>query len=186
MNKNYPKIPDEKECYRLMDEYQMLPNIVEHSRQVMNVALVIADNLKEKNTVNRDLVIAASLLHDITKTQGLTTGEPHDKTGAELLRSLDMPEIAYIVGEHVFFTNFNPKGPVEEREIVYYADKRVMHHTIVTVDLRINDLLSRYGTTPDRRERILLNSRMIYLIDEKLQRNVHGNLEQLISRLPTL
>lgn len=185
MNKNYPKIPDEKECYRLMDEYQMLPNIVDHSRQVMNVALAIADNLDEKNFVNRDLVIAASLLHDITKTQGLTTGEPHDKTGAELLRNLDMPEIAYIVGEHVFFTNFTPEGPVEEREIVYYADKRVMHHTIVTVDQRVDDLLNRYGTTSQRRERILLNSRMIYFIEEKLQRNVNGDIEHLISRLGT-
>ncbi len=186
MNKNYPKIPDEKECYHLMNEFRMLPNIVEHSRQVMNVALAIADNLNDENPVNRDLLLAASLLHDITKTRGLSTGEPHDKTGAELLRNLDMPEIAYIVGEHVFFTNFNPEGPVEEREIVYYADKRVMHHTIVTVDQRVNDLLNRYGTSPERRERILLNSRMIYFIEEKLQRNVNGNLEQLISRLRTL
>ncbi len=163
----------------------MLQNIVEHSRQVMNVALVITDNLVKGNDVNRDLVIAASLLHDITKTRGLSTGEPHDKTGAELLRNLDMPEIAYIVGEHVFFTDFNPEGPVEEREIVYYADKRVMHHVIVTVDDRVDDLLRRYGKTPGARERILLNSRMIYYIEEKLERNVNGTLEHLISQLST-
>lgn len=183
MNKKYPNIPGEQECYRLMEEYNMLPNIIEHSRQVKNVAVIITDNLADGNHVNRDLVIAASLLHDITKTHQLNTGEPHDKTGADLLRELDMPEIAYIVAEHVLFNDFNPRGSVEEREIVYYADKRVMHDTIVTVDQRVEDLLERYGTTPDRRERILLNSRMIYNIEEKLVRNLKGDLEELVSRM---
>jgi HD superfamily phosphodiesterase len=64
-------IPTEKECHELMVRHSMLPNIVEHSLQVMRVSLAITDNLKEDVCVNRDLVIAGSLLHDITKTRSL-------------------------------------------------------------------------------------------------------------------
>ncbi len=35
-----------------------------------------------------------------------------------------------------------------------YADKRVKHTSIVTLSERFEDLLIRYGTTPERREMI--------------------------------
>lgn len=63
------KIPTEEECHELMARHSMLPNIVEHSLQVMRVSVAITDNLKEDVSVSRDLVIAGSLLHDITKTR---------------------------------------------------------------------------------------------------------------------
>jgi len=40
------RIPSRAECVELMVQYSMLPNIVEHSMQVMNVSLAIIDNLK--------------------------------------------------------------------------------------------------------------------------------------------
>lgn len=69
----YPtdRIPSQEECYTLMAQYLMLPNIIEHSRQVMRVALAITDNLKKDISINRDMVMAAALLHDITKTRSL-------------------------------------------------------------------------------------------------------------------
>ncbi len=69
------RIPTEKECHVLMARHSMLPNIVEHSLQVMRVSPAITDNLKENISINRDLIIAGSLLHDITKTRSLQTKE---------------------------------------------------------------------------------------------------------------
>jgi len=63
---NGNRIPSRLECDELMARYYMLPNIVKHSIQVMNVSLAITDNLKNGMPINRDLVIAAALLHDIT------------------------------------------------------------------------------------------------------------------------
>jgi putative nucleotidyltransferase with HDIG domain len=75
------RIPSREECNELMVHHSMRPNIVGHSIQVMNVSLAITDNLKNGVAVNRDLVIAAALLHDITKTRSLITNERHDISG---------------------------------------------------------------------------------------------------------
>jgi hypothetical protein len=53
--------------------------------------------------------------------------------------------IAEIVEQHVVLQNLNPQGRLEEREIIYYADKMVMHDKIVTIEERVHDLIQRYG-----------------------------------------
>lgn len=181
MNRNRENtIPDNEQCSKLMERYEMLPNIVEHSRQVMRVALAIAGNLRPGIRLNTKLISAAALLHDITKTQSLTTGESHSQTGGELLRNLGYHEIAEIVEEHVFFRDFSTGGKLLEKEIVYYADKRVLHDTIVTVEERIDDLVIRYGTTPLRKEMIIKNKTLILQIEEKIQGHMTNNIDSAI------
>ena len=112
------RIPPREECDELMVQHSMRPNIVEHSIQVMHVSLAITDNLKNGVAVNRDLVIAAALLHDITKTRSFKTKERHDVSGGELLREMGFTSIAEIVEQHIFFQNLNPQGRLEERDIL--------------------------------------------------------------------
>ncbi len=171
------RIPDINECYEIMGRYGMLPNIVEHSEQVMRVSMAILDDLKDETGVDRALVAAASLLHDITKTRSLETKERHDISGGALLRELGFERIAWIVEQHVYFTGFDPEGEIEEREIVYYADKRVMHSSVVTVDERVADLVRRYGTTPERTEMILKNKEMVLAIERKIARFMKGGID---------
>ena len=38
------KIPTEQECYSLMNKHKMLPNIIVHSKVVMNVSVAIVDS----------------------------------------------------------------------------------------------------------------------------------------------
>ncbi len=165
---NGNKIPSRAECDELMARYSMLPNIVEHSIQVMNVSLAITDNLKSGVTINRDLVIAAALLHDITKTKSLLTKERHDESGGLLLRELGFPSTACIVEQHVIIHNVNLEGRLEEREIVYYADKRVLHDTIVNIEERLNDLIQRYGTTEEIRNLIRINKTQVLAVERKI------------------
>jgi putative nucleotidyltransferase with HDIG domain len=162
------RIPSREECNELMVRHSMRPNIVEHSIQVMNVSLAITDNLKNGVAVNRGLVIAAALLHDITKTRSLVTNERHDISGAELLREMGFTSIAEIVEQHVVFQNFNLQGGLEEREIVYYADKRVNHDKIVTIEERVHYLLQRYGNTEEIRSRILRNKNLVLAVERKI------------------
>mgnify|MGYP003803389707 CR=1 FL=1 len=176
-------IPSRAECYRLIEEHRMLPNIREHSELVMRVALAIADNLRTGVRVNRDLVAAAALLHDITKTRSLSTKEKHDITGANLLRDLGYARVGEIVRAHVLFSNFIEDGPLEDREIVYYADKRVMHATIVSVHERVADLVARYGKTPEIIERITANKRLILAIEGKIQRAMAIAIDEAIANI---
>jgi uncharacterized protein len=162
------RIPSRAKCDELMVQYSMLPKIVAHSLQVMNVSLAIIDNLKSGVHVNRDLVIAAALLHDITKTKSLETKERHDASGGALLRELGFPSTAEIVEQHVIIRNLNLDGRLEEWEIVYYADKRVLHDTIVTIDERVHDLVQRYGTVEEIRNLILQNKRQVLAVERKI------------------
>ena len=159
-----------------MAKYSMLPNIVEHSIQVMHVSLAITDNLKRGVSVNRDMVVAAALLHDITKTRSLVTKERHDASGGELLRELGFPSIAEIVEQHVIIQNINMQGSLEEREIVYYADKRVLHDTIVAIDERVHDLIQRYGCE----NRILQNKNQVLTVERKIASFMKIDIDQAI------
>ena len=181
--KNSDTIPSREECNELMEKYSMLPNIVEHSIQVMRVSLAITDNLKSGVFVNRDMVVAAALLHDITKTRSLVTKERHDTSGGDLLRELGFPLIAEIVEQHVIIQNINLEGRLEEREIVYYADKRVLHDTIVTINERLLDLMERYGTGEEIRNMILQNKDQVLRVERKIASFMKNDIDQAIQSL---
>ena len=180
---NGDRIPSKEECNELMAQYSMRPNIVEHSIQVMHVSLAIADNLKRGVAVNRDLVIAGALLHDITKTRSLKTKERHDLSGGELLREMGFTSIADIVEQHVVLHNLNPKGRLEEREIIYYADKRVMHDKIVTIDERVHDLLQRYGNGEEIRSLICQNKNLILAVESKIASFMKIDMDRAIEEI---
>jgi putative nucleotidyltransferase with HDIG domain len=163
-----------------MAQYGMLPNIIAHSLQVMRVSLAVTDHLKNGVSVNRDLVAAAALLHDITKTRSFVTKERHDASGGELLRELGFPRVAEIVEQHVTIRNVNLHGELEEREIVYYADKRVLHETIVTIDERVNDIMQRYGAVEEIRSLILQNKSQVFTVERKIARCMKTGIDQAI------
>jgi uncharacterized protein len=162
------RIPTRAQCDELMAKHSMLPNIVAHSLQVMRVSLAVTDHLKDGVAINRDIVVAGALLHDITKTRSLKTNERHDSSGGAVLRELGFPRIAEIVEQHVIIQNLNREGNLEEREIVYYADKRVMHDKIVTIKERIDDLIQRYGTGDRIRNLILQNEVQVLAVERKI------------------
>ena len=127
---------------------------------------LIQDLLGVLQSLSLDL--AAALLHDITKTRSLETNERHDLSGGELLREMGFTSIAEIVEQHVVLQNLNPQGRLEEREIIYYADKRVMHDKIVSIDERVHDLLQRYGNGEEIRSLICQNKNLILTVESKI------------------
>jgi len=183
MKKSEDRIPSREECYELMARHCMLQNIFNHSVQVMNVAEAIVDHLERGVSIRRDLVIAGSLLHDITKTQSLKTKEWHDVTGGKLLRDLGFLHLAEIVEQHVILRDFSLGGILEEREIVYYADKRVMSDTIVTVEERIEDLIKRYGKTEEIRNLIIQNKTQVYGVEKKIESFMKITINHVIQGL---
>ena len=184
MQNNTDRIPSRAECEDLMAQHAMLPNIVEHSFQVMRVALAITDNLANGVSINRDAVIAGALLHDITKTRSLQTKEKHAASGGTLLRELGFSLIAGIVEQHIVI-DLNPAGPIVEKEIIYYADKRVMHVKIVTVEERVQDLLIRYGKTQEIRDLILQNLQHVIIVERKLNSFMKTDIHEAIKAIIT-
>jgi hypothetical protein len=145
-------IPDEATCRQLMDRYSMLPNIVEHSYRVCQVASFLGKALSGTGeALDPALILASSLLHDITKTRSLKTREKHAGTGGSLLEDLGCPRVAEVVRGHVRLPEGALLDPVREVHIINYADKRVRHNTVVSLEERFIDLIERYGVTPDRK-----------------------------------
>jgi uncharacterized protein len=174
------KIPTVEECYDLMKCYAMLPHIVAHSEQVARVAAAILSHLRDDTGINHVAVIAACLLHDITKTRSLQTREHHDISGGQLLAELGFPAIGDMVKEHVILQNFQPGGNILDKEIVYYADKRVMHDRIVTVGERVADLIARYGTTEERIRLIDSNEKQVLQLEVKIRRFMTSDLQKVL------
>ena len=149
------QIPNKEKCYELFRDVGMPDHIICHSLQVCRVALMLVEKLAmQKCLFNRQLVRAGALLHDITKSRSITTGERHTDSGHELLVNLGYPEVGDVVRQHVKLDNYSDNGALAEANIVNYADKRVLHDRIVSLNERMEYILERYGTTVEYRNRL--------------------------------
>ena len=146
MNSQGHNIPSIYECLDLMEQYHMLPNIKDHSIVVTGVAKVIATGLTEVgHELSMEKIIAGALLHDIGKTACLDNEDDHAAKGVEIVLAHNLKPIADIVGEHVILENYSTGNNFTEKEIVYYADKRVNHDQVVSLEERLTYILERYG-----------------------------------------
>jgi len=149
------KIPTRDQCYQLMGAMKMMDHIVVHSMQVGRVAAFVTEHLnKQHYRLDHDLIRAAALLHDITKTRSFKTREDHALTGGQFLAEQGYPEIGELVRQHVRLDEYPDPVALGEVEIINYADKRVLHDQVVPLDKRLDYILEKYGKLPGDQERI--------------------------------
>lgn len=174
-------IPSVAECFKLMKQYRMLPNIRAHSIMVARVAGFLAVEMQTAGRdINLELTVAAALLHDIAKTVSLTTKEDHAKKGKAICIHHQFNEIAEIVAEHVVLINGVPKQCCSEKEIVYYADKRTLHDQVVSLNQRLQYILTRYGRNDDHTCRLIYENFMTCrLVETKIFTRIPYEAEQL-------
>jgi putative nucleotidyltransferase with HDIG domain len=134
-------IPTQAECEAILAGQFVEPTQARHSRRVAKVAELIALALARSGfSLNLELVRAGALLHDLAK------GKPdHAVVGAELLRSMDFPRVATVVGAH---TDLEFSGKLDESAIVYLADKLIRGECLVTLDQRFQPALTRFSNNP--------------------------------------
>ena len=163
-------IPSVRQCLELMDEYRMLANIRDHSLLVARVAGLMAENLSRNGVgVSLELTVAGALLHDIAKTACLECDGNHAAMGSEICRRHGYAELAEIVAEHVLLRDGLAPGCCREKEIVYYADKRVLHDQVVGLDQRLDYILARYGRDDQRLHRLIReNFALCHEVEERL------------------
>lgn len=172
-----------------MEEYNMLPNIREHSLVVARVAEAVLANLAKSTDSlvlpEKALVITGALLHDIAKTDCLQNGGDHAEIGWEVCNTLGYGEIAEIVREHVRLFSYNEEsyrqGIFPAREIVFYADKRVLHNQIVDLPTRLEYILDKYGNSDADRHRIInLNFEKCRQLEKWLCKKAGCDSDQLV------
>ena len=173
-------LPSVRECFCIIREMKMMDHIIDHSVMVSNVAICIARSLRQiQPMVNVRLIRSASLLHDITKTRSFDTGEVHSETGGILMTEKGFPEIGEIIRQHVVLDDSCGQTPVTESEIVNYADKRVLHDKVVSLDRRLAYIRKRYGGDPDLADRIQMLWDDTEALEKKIFRSISFAPEEL-------
>lgn len=135
------RLPTDADCRELYQTYHTPPNIQDHMRVVAAIAVVLA----RYQRADVALVEAAARLHDLVRLPeqwsylptAITTPLPHAEINYLLLRDR-WPEVAAIIRAHSLMTILQPEPFAHlETRIVYYADKRVNHADIVTIEERL-------------------------------------------------
>lgn len=164
------RVPTAEECFQLIEQYGMLDNIREHSVVVARVARLLTRALQKTGAnLSLEVVVAGGLLHDIGKTACLDNDDNHALMGSEICLRHQLPTIAAIVGEHVWLQDIEPAGRYSEKEIVYYADKRVNHDRVVDLEERLAYILGRYAANDEQlRRRIHINFLRCQQVETKI------------------
>ena len=112
------KIPSRDECFKLINDMDMMDHIIDHSVMVSNVARFLCFHLK-KVAPNLDVRLAthAALLHDITKTRSFETHELHSQTGGKLLTEMGYPEVGNIIRQHVILDSYEENSLSVNRKL---------------------------------------------------------------------
>jgi len=160
--RNYA-LPDRDECLALIAEYHVPVHIVRHSEAAARLGVFLAERLNENGaTVDVALVERACLLHDLFRVcdfplEDFSWFEPpvseEDKAkwrrlkarhganqhedAAALFFGESYPVLAETIRKHRY--------TAWEEKLVYYADKRVMHDTIVPLRERLEEAHHRSG-----------------------------------------
>jgi len=161
-----------------------MDHIIDHSVMVSNVAICLCRGIYKKSPcLNMDLVRTSALLHDITKTRSFSTGEVHSQTGAGLMEEMGYPEIGDIIRQHVMLDACRPDLPVSEPEIVNYADKRVLHDQVVSLDQRLTYIKQKYGQRPEFGRLIKKMCNETLALEDKLFKELPFSPEELPDRI---
>lgn len=162
-------IPSRQQCLMFMDNHRMPAHIQEHSQKVAEIAIGLGMHLnRQRGGLAISLLEAGGLLHDIAKARCLRTGENHAVIGGQMVRQMGYPRVASIVEEHVVIAPGDLEGPVSESLLVNYADKRVKHTEVVTLEERFGDLADRYGHTAEGKARMAKNLSLFVHLEEKI------------------
>ncbi|MBQ9661895.1 MAG: histidine phosphatase family protein [Oscillospiraceae bacterium] len=145
----------EEVCMAVLDADGTPEHVVAHCRAVAAEALRLAELVPaEHPPMDRELLYAAAMLHDIART------EPrHAEAGAAWIRALGYPEVAEVVAQHHDLAS----DSLDEAALLYLADKYIQGEQRVTLEERFAKSAERCSTAEARaaHERRLNQARSI-------------------------
>ena len=157
--------PSNKECLAILAEYHVPLHIISHSKVVAKLAVFLAQRLNENGeVVDVALLEGACLLHDLLRVhdfkesdynrfeQNLPEEEKakwqqirakykacsHEDAAHDILKE-QYPSLALTIKRHRYMALLSKKDRPDtwEEKLLYYADKRVMHDKIMSLQQRL-------------------------------------------------
>jgi uncharacterized protein len=150
-------LPDREEALRLMREAGCSQAVIDHCLSVTRLALELTASIRKHGViVDRDLVEAGAILHDIGRSW--THGVEHGAVGGEIARQRGMPEpLARIIERHVGAGITDDEADriglkrgsyvpeTLEEKIVAYADKLIEGNRRVDIEVTVEKMAEILG-----------------------------------------
>ncbi|MEF2230096.1 MAG: NTP transferase domain-containing protein [Pseudodesulfovibrio sp.] len=143
--------PCEAECRQLFEMYGVPREVAAHCQAVARVAETLAERLNRRpgaRPLDLAMIRGAALTHDIGKG-----GRRHEIVGAQRLEAHGFPFAAEVALDH-FDMALAPGEPINEKAVVFLADKLVKGETFVPLEDRYMEKLALFGHSPDARRAI--------------------------------
>lgn len=173
---HYKDIPRPLECDVILAKFEVSGQVIQHGKLVAELARRLAVRLNQCGAkLDIDLVMAAGLLHDLAK------GKPsHARYGARVLASLGYSNVADVVACHTDII-IKKEGYLDEAAIVYFADKLVRGDSIVSIEERFRDSLTRITAKDDAK--IAANQRFLHAkqIADKIEQLTGASIQEIVS-----
>ena len=131
----------EEICLRLLEAAGTPAPVVDHCRAVAEEAMGLADRVAGKVFLDRDLLLAAALLHDVVRSL-----PNHAECGARGIEELGYPEVAEIIAQHHDLQS----ADLNEAAVLYLADKYRQGTERVTLEQRFGESESKCRTDEAR------------------------------------
>lgn len=144
-------IPTKQQCLKILKQENVPDKIISHLKAVHDFSMKVCDILEKRGIkINRNLVAAGALLHDVKKL----SLDDHIIEGYELVKSLGYPKVADVIKKHGLAhldkEDFAPK--TWEEKIVFYADKRIRSDKVVSLEERFEYIKQRYNRDNTEKE----------------------------------
>lgn len=132
-------IPTEDQAKMLWEKYGLPEGKRRHVALVARVARFLAQQIDKitKRQINKPLLQAGALLHDIDKNVEKRPGEKHPDTAVRVLQEEGMGEVAAVVRTHSVHAILDPviAPKTWEEKLLFLADKMVKQE-VIGVDAR--------------------------------------------------
>jgi HD superfamily phosphodiesterase len=172
------QIPTIRECLvMLSDTFCVEKNVHDHCRAVMRIALKMGDAIVRFAGVEIDLELlaAAGLLHDSARKQS-----HHAVAAAKILKEMGFHPVAEIVREHMDI-NIRDAVEINEKEIVYLADKLVQGNMPISLEEKFGNKLKKYADNPEALSGIQKRLNDAIKIKKKLESATGRSLQTILS-----
>lgn len=147
-----------KQALKLLKKHGIAGGVLNHCVAVNIFVVELAKKLKNSGEkININLIDVASLLHDIGELASDNSGKCHVEEGANILIEEGYPKIAKIIEKHKinFILDENKKPRTWEEKIVYYADKRVISGTPISLEERFENWKKKHSDIETLKKKIL-------------------------------
>lgn len=176
----------------LLKEFHVPAHIRRHSEKVAAICKFIEEKI---DGVDLDLLEKAAMLHDLVRICDFTKwnpqnfpdkhteenlrkweeirknhkGKPHEEAAYEVLIERGEKEVAELIRSHRFKIILEPEPfKTWEEKILYYADKRVEHDQVVSLEERLDRGKERNAVTEEQKARSDEARPKIYALEKEI------------------